>query len=140
MRNSENHFNCYFIEHKLHEEANTLHLQTCFFIKQTEVLYSPCYPKQITWVFVPSQYIKKIFILFWLLPFSCTKCLNLYTSSWFSLQLLVAIKEIVNLTKPAFFLNPFWVFFDGERIFYCPGLNVQNSVFHIWKETLSRGM
>lgn len=65
MRNSENCFNYYFINHKLCKEANTLHLQTCFFIKkQAQVLYNPCYSRQIMWVFVPIQYIKKYFLSF----------------------------------------------------------------------------
>lgn len=39
----------------------------------------------------------------------------LYTSSWFSLQVLVAIEEIVNLTKPAFFLTRFCFVLMGKE-------------------------
>lgn len=41
----------------------------------------------------------------------------LFMSIWFSLQILVAIEEIVNLTKPAFFLTPFGFVSMGKEYF-----------------------
>lgn len=40
----------------------------------------------------------------------------LYTSIWFSLQVLVAIEESINFTMPAFFLTPFCFVLWGKNI------------------------
>lgn len=102
MRNSENRLNYYFIKHKLCKEANDYIFKPVFsWSKQAEVLYNPCYSRQITWIFVPNQYIKNTsFIL--TVAILLYKVSYLYTSSRFSLLVLVAIEEIVNLTKPTF--------------------------------------